>query len=69
MPHALAHSLNSELLDMMVLLRAAADLAGEVEDVPDDGDEVHSKSSRLVSLIAMVDDKVRAAAREMEPYV
>ncbi len=65
MPRDLAHSVNSELLDVVTLLRAAE---GAVGSAPDD-DGVTDAGSRTVALLSMADDKVRAVLRSISPYV
>lgn len=65
MPRDLAHAVNSELLDVVTLLRAAS---GAVGSAPDD-DGVTDAESRTVALLHMADDKVRAVLRSISPFV
>lgn len=64
-PRKLAHSVNSELLDVVTLLHAAEGTVGSAAD--DDG--VTDAESRTVALLSMADDKVRAVLRSISPYV
>lgn len=65
MPRDLAHAVNSELLDVVTLLRAVRDAV----DSDADADGVTDGPSRAVALVHMSDDKVRAVLRTLSPYV
>lgn len=65
MPHDLAYTLNSELMDVLALLRAAH----HVVDSEEDDDNFFDASSATHNLLHMAEAKLRAGIESMSPYV
>lgn len=67
LPHAIAHSLSAELMNVIALLRAAAGTRADfTEEVPD---SLHTRESRADSLSLMAEDKVRTVIERLSPYI